>query len=58
MSIKDMSDEEFAEYLVRVEGDHYASGSTATADDYREAAKRIRRLLKTVADIVKCIKEE
>ena len=40
----DWSDIEFADYLDRVADDYEESGSEATAEDYREAATRIREL--------------
>ncbi len=40
-----MTDIEFASYLDRVGDDYEDSGSEATAEDYHEAADRIRELL-------------
>jgi hypothetical protein len=38
----DWSDADFADYLERVGGDYAESGNEATAEDYAEAARRIR----------------
>lgn len=41
----DFDDEEFADYLDRVGDDQAESGREATAEDYHEAADRIRDLM-------------
>jgi hypothetical protein len=40
-----LDDEQFADYLDGVGDDYAESGSEATAEDYHEAADRIRELL-------------
>ena len=47
MSIKEMSNEEFCDYLNRLEVDLVESGHEATSEDYAEAARRIRKLTST-----------
>lgn len=39
--LRDMKDSEFVAYLNQVADDYEESGSEATAEDYREAARRI-----------------
>ncbi len=44
MSLADKTNAEFIAYLNRVADDYEESGSQATAEDYREAARRIELL--------------
>jgi hypothetical protein len=39
--LRAMSDTDFVDYLRRVADDHAESGKDATAEDYREAARRL-----------------
>jgi hypothetical protein len=51
MSLQRMSDTDFADYLERVGGDYAESGNEATAEDYQEAARRIRTLAPAPRDV-------
>ena len=42
--LRDKTNEDFANYLDMLADDFDESGSDTTADDYREAARRIREL--------------
>ena len=44
MSIENLNDKDFANYLLMVAADYEESGSEATAEDYREAARRIQEI--------------
>ncbi len=50
MGIEQFSHLRFAEYLEMVADDYDESGSEATAEDYRESAKRIREFSTPIYD--------
>lgn len=45
MSMENWTNERFAAYLLRVAADYEELGSEGTAEDYRQAAKRINEIV-------------